>query len=123
MTTIDEKKERLAELIARRDELTKAMDNFEVDPDEYENSYCEAIDEDGPVRIGTLEYTASYVLREIDPTAYRCGLNDYVDGIDKEDDAGFKELQEQLDENEDEISDIETEIEEEENEDEEEAKQ
>ena len=41
--------------------------------------YDDLLDCDGPVRIGNLTYSASHVLREVDPVAYRCGFNDYVD--------------------------------------------
>ena len=41
--------------------------------------YEESLDMDGPVRIGNLEYSASMVLREVDPVAYREGFNDFVD--------------------------------------------
>lgn len=36
----------------------------------------------GPVHIGTLEYSASYVLEEVDPIAYRCGMVDYMDSLE-----------------------------------------
>lgn len=32
-----------------------------------------------PVVIGDLEYSPSRVLELVDPTAFRCGLNDYMD--------------------------------------------
>jgi hypothetical protein len=60
------------------------IETFEIDPDDYEDSYREMLDE-YPVQICSLEYSASYVLEQIDPTAYRCGLNDYADGIPKDD--------------------------------------
>jgi hypothetical protein len=41
------------------------------------NSYNEMLDESGPVKIGRLEFYPSRILRECDPIAYRCGLNDY----------------------------------------------
>jgi hypothetical protein len=114
-----ENRETLKELKAKKEALVKEMDNFEIDQDDFEDQYCEAIDEQGPVKIGSLEYTASYVLRKIDPTAYRCGLNDYVDGIDKEDTEGYKELEEQLEALDEEISDLEEVIEEQESDEEE----
>ena len=49
---------------------------------EAEEMYENMIDEiSGDVRIGSLTYMASEVLREIDPTAYRCGFNDYLDSL------------------------------------------
>lgn len=32
-----------------------------------------------PVIIGNLEYSAAYILKEIDPIAYRCGFLDFID--------------------------------------------
>ena len=37
-------------------------------------------DDDQLIRIGTLTYTASRVLKAVDPIAYRVGFNDWVDG-------------------------------------------
>ena len=55
---------------------------------EAEEAYDDMLDEvSGPVRIGSLEYSASHVLREVDPIAYRVGLHDFIDseGIDSDD--------------------------------------
>jgi len=79
------------------EELKKQIKDFEIDPDDYEDSYCEMIDDMGEVTIGNLSYQSSRVLREVDPIAYRCGLLDYVDGIELEDDPKYKELTEELD--------------------------
>lgn len=96
--------EDLKELI---EEKKKEIDNWEADTEQYEEQYCEALDEGGPVRIGSLEYTASYVLREVDPTAYRCGLNDYVDSLELEP----EELKDELEALENELTELEDEIE------------
>ena len=42
--------------------------------------YNEMLDECYPlVKFGELEYLPSRVLKEIDPIAYQCGFNDWVD--------------------------------------------
>lgn len=87
------------------------IDNFEIDVDDFENEYCEALDCDGPVKVAGLTFEASQIIRELDPTAYRCGLNDYVDGIDKTDVKAYQELEEELEELENELSDLEEELE------------
>jgi predicted nuclease with TOPRIM domain len=56
------------------------------------------LDEQGDIEIGTLSFSPSDVLREMDPIAYRTGLLDYVDGFDIEDDEEFAELKENLEE-------------------------
>ena len=45
---------------------------------EVERMYKDMLDE-YPVVIGSLEYSGSHVLQNIDPIAYRCGFLDYVD--------------------------------------------
>jgi hypothetical protein len=34
-----------------------------------------------PVKFGCLTYEPAAVLKEIDPTAYRCEVNDYIDRL------------------------------------------
>jgi peptidoglycan hydrolase CwlO-like protein len=88
------------------------LDNFELDNDDYEDQYRDMLEElAGPVRIGLLEYSAARVLEEIDPTAYRCGLYDYIASLEKEDDPKYKELEEELETLEDELSDLEADLE------------
>ena len=43
--------------------------------------YEEALNEQGPIRIGTLEYDPAFVLKEVDPIAYREGLLDYANSL------------------------------------------
>ena len=48
--------------------------------------YDEMLDDcEGPVELCGMTYSASHVLREVDPTAYRCGFNDYVDSLTDDD--------------------------------------
>ena len=100
-------KEKKAEIKAKE----KEIDGFELDVDDYEEQYKEALDEEGPVVIAGMKFDPSYALKELDPTAYRCGLVDYVDGLDKNDDAGYKALEEELETLTDELSDLENELE------------
>lgn len=44
--------------------------------------YDEMLDEFGVVEIGNLKYDASYVLKQVDEIAYRCGFNDWCDAED-----------------------------------------
>jgi len=60
-----------------KEALQKAI-LVEVDVDDYREQYEEMLDE----VYGTfMEMDASYILKECDPTAYRCGLLDYVDSL------------------------------------------
>ena len=50
-----------------------------------EEQYDDMLDDlYGPVRIGTLTYDASRVLKEVDPIAYRVGLSDYESMLEEE---------------------------------------
>ena len=72
------------------------VDNFEIDPYNYEEQFCEMLDEQGDIEIGNITLTPSDVLREMDPIAYRTGLSDYVDGLDIDNDPSYNELKEEL---------------------------
>lgn len=78
--------------------IRKEIENFEVNPDDYEQDFDESLDRDyGEF----MSYSASYILKQIDPIAYRCGLLDYVDGLDvtppDEWDTELSELLQELD--------------------------
>jgi len=103
-----DRKEELKDLIKAKQ---KELDNFEIDPDEYEDEYCEALDAEGDVYVGGLTFSPSQIIRELDPTAYRCGLIDFVDGMDIEEVPEYKELQEELEELEAELEELEAELE------------
>ena len=111
---------------ARREELENDIDtcrceiadkrqeieNFEPDEDAATDRYEEMLDECyGSVRIGQMGYRTSYVLKEVDPVAYRCGLIDYVDSIELRDWAEYRELEEELETLEEELETLEEELE------------
>ena len=54
------------------------MDNVSDYIEEYEAMLDEIT---GVIRIGTLEFDASRVLRELDPIAYRQGLDEFIDSL------------------------------------------
>lgn len=86
------------ELEERIEEVKSEIDSFEVDieSDEVIEMYEEYLDCDGPVDVcGTL-YDPSRILRELDPIAYRCGLMDYTDGLEKESFEEYRELLSEL---------------------------
>ena len=110
----------------RREELVKDIEdckreiadkrqeikNFE--PNEYVavGAYEDMLDEcHEPFRSGQAEYRYSYVLKEVDPVAYRCGLIDYVDGIPLREWPEYCELEEELETLENELADLEDELE------------
>jgi peptidoglycan hydrolase CwlO-like protein len=108
------KNELTAQIEAKQAEIKvkqAELDNFELDVDDYEDIYKAHLDEEGPVIIAGMKFDPSYALQEIDPTAYRCGLNDYVDSFEKEDDPKYKELEEELESLTEELDALEAEIE------------
>lgn len=55
--------------------------------DDLREQYDEMLDEVyGEIKIGTLTFSPSRVLRELDPTAYRIGLSEYEDSLMEEED-------------------------------------
>ena len=50
------------------------------DESSLDQEYRDYIDEFNSVEIMGMSYTASRVLEELDPTAYRCCFNDWLDG-------------------------------------------
>ena len=112
---LNTKKQERALNLAALEVKKQEMDDYEIDPDSLEESYKEALNESYEMPNG---WDYSDVLERMDPIMYRCGLNDYADGFDKEEFQDYKELQEEFEEFDnindhlnDEIFDIENEIE------------
>lgn len=55
------------------------MDYIPIDEDKAKEMYDEALDEQGEVKIGTLTFYPSQILKECDPIAYRVGFSDWLD--------------------------------------------
>lgn len=100
------------ELEAKIDELGKEIEDWEPDPDDYTEQYDDMLREccgndNGDVCIGALTYDVAYALRELDPTAYRCGMNDWLDGEQRDGNIQPDELIETRDELQAELDDTE----------------
>ena len=52
----------------------------ELEEGENTREYDDALNESGPVIVAGIDFDPADILREMDPTAYRCGLADYNDG-------------------------------------------
>jgi len=52
----------------------------------------------GEVSICGMFYQSSRALKELDPTAYRCGMSDWADGEEKDRWESYRELEEALEE-------------------------
>lgn len=90
-------------------EIKRELYCFEIDRDKHEEEYRDLIDESGPVIVAGLKFTASRILEELDPVAYRCGLNDYVDSLDVTKDSEYQALESELADLESELADLESE--------------
>ena len=92
-------KAKIAELAAQAKALQAQIDGFELDPDDYTEQYDDMLDD---VHGEFLGMNASYILKETDPTAYRCGLLDYLDSLDQDEEKmnndDYAELFEELEE-------------------------
>lgn len=47
-----------------------------------EAAFAASLDESGPVNVCGLQFNPSQIWKELDPTAFRCGVNDFADGED-----------------------------------------
>ena len=56
----------------------RGMDVTDGQIDDYD-AYDESLDSEGTVSVMGLEFYPSRIIKELDPTAYRCGYNDWVD--------------------------------------------
>ena len=91
------------------EELERSQSNIELDNDDFISQYENMLDE---IEGEFMNMNASYILKECDPTAYRCGLNDYVDAHgDVTETEEYQDLQSDIETLESEIGDFEIEIE------------
>jgi hypothetical protein len=57
---------------------------YDLDNSEDKAMYDAMLNEcSGEIKIGCLTFDASRIVEELDPVAYRCGFNDYVDDLDE----------------------------------------
>lgn len=90
------------------DRLEKKLENFEVNPEDHEREYDDCINEQGEVIITGITFSPADILKEIDPTAYRCGLIDFVDAcIDRDDLPEYRSIENELEDLKNELEDLE----------------
>ena len=120
MKSIEEKKKDLNQLrddlaywMNEKRNLEYGVDNFELDPDDFEDDFCLMLDQTHEeIEIGSGTYSYSHLYKEIDETGFNCNLNDYANEIDKDESDEYRELTDQLEEAENKIDDLETQYEE-----------
>jgi len=91
-------------------DIETAIENYKEDTGNFVESYDDMLNEMGEreIKVGGVVLTCSQaeLLKEYDPTAYRCGLVDYIDSIDIEDDPNYKKYAEPLQDRIEELRDI-----------------
>jgi len=85
----------LQDEINELEEKKKELENGD-NKDEYDNYLDEVC---GEIKIGTLSYSPSQVLKAVDEIAYNCGLNEYND-------EKITELNDELEEKQDELKQL-----------------
>ena len=109
---VEMKEQEIRKMQAQIADKEKQQEQIELDPVDFADQFNELLDDSIPeIEIGCLTYSPSHVLKNVDPTAYRCGLNDFVDSLDVEDSDEYKALQEESDQLQSDIEDLENEIE------------
>ena len=109
---VEMKEQEIRKMQALISDKEKQQSKIELDPDDYEDQFDESLDESIPeIKIGCLTYSPSHVLKNVDPVAYRCSLNDFVDSLYVEDSDEYKALQEEIYQLQSDIEDLESEIE------------
>lgn len=83
------------------------LESIELCPDDFITEYEDCLNECNGAFMGM---DASYILKQLDNTAYRCGLMDYVDTKDVTECEEYKELEQEIEELESDIEDLENEI-------------
>lgn len=97
MNTADQTKnqEEIDELEAQIDALRDDIAGLE-DGSDYD-SYDEILDDLNPeVKIGTLTYSPSQVLKNVDEIAYNCGYNDYINSIISDKESEIEEIEAEI---------------------------
>ena len=109
---VEMKEQEIRKMQAQIADKEKQQEQIELDPDDYEDQFDESLDDSIPeIEIGCLTYSPAHVLKNVDPIAYRCGLNDFIDSLDVEDSDEYKALQTEIDQLQSDSEDLESEIE------------
>jgi hypothetical protein len=59
------------------------LKEYDLDNKEDAEMYDELLDSEGPVIVAGMKFDPSYILKNLDETAYCCGFNDYTDSLDE----------------------------------------
>lgn len=91
------------------EELQEAIEKLEAEKEKLENNentdeYDDMLDDCNPeIKIGSMTYSPSHVLKNIDEIAYNCGMNEYND-------EKISELQDEIKNKEQELEELKSEV-------------
>ena len=109
---VEMKEQEIRKMKAMIADKEKQQEQSELDPDDFADQFDDLLDESGTVEAGGYSFYPSRILKELDPIAYSCSLNDYADSVfDASETDDYKALQEEIDQLESDIEDLENEIE------------
>ena len=121
MNTIEQVKQEITnlenEISSLKDEISlkeQEIDNFEYEcsDDEYDNFLDQIYPE---IKIGSLTFYPSQVIKECDPVAYRCAKSDYESDYDLDECEEYADLKADLESLQDDLESLESDLEELEN--------
>ncbi len=96
MQTREELEKKIKDL---QDSLESYKDNYDPDDDEFEEMYDDMIRETcDTVTIVGLTFDPARIIREMDPTAYRCGKVDYLDSLELDEVPGYDDFKDNVEE-------------------------
>lgn len=79
----DKQREKLEKLVLALETLRDDMAAWEPDPVDFDDMYRDMLDEIyGTVCIAGMKYDTSRALELLDPVAFRCGRNDYINSFE-----------------------------------------
>ena len=107
---INSVKAKIEQVQVKIEEKQKELDSFEVSRDEDDYEEC-LNDSCGTVYVCGVTFDAGYALRNLDPTAFRIGMGEWVNSLDPSDEDGYKDLEYELEELTNELFDLEDELE------------
>ncbi len=109
---VEMKEQEIRKMQALIADKEKQQSNIECDPDDFADQFDDLLDESGTVEAGGYSFYPSRILKELDPVAYSCSLNDYADSVfDVTENDDYKALQDEIDQLQSDIEDLENEIE------------
>ena len=105
---IQMKEHAISKLKAQIKNKEAQQNSIECDPDDLADQFDECLDAAGSIEVVGCTFYPSQILKECDPIAYRCGLNDFADSeFRKEDTEEYQALQEEIEDLQSQIEDLE----------------